>query len=195
MDRPEHVAPVVRSGGERDRLRRLRALALLLVLCCAGLAGRAGWRARARGEPDLLIEVHGAVARPGLHALPAGATVRRALGDAGASVALQEDPFLDLPLRGGYRVELAEDGAVRVSLAGERLLLGLPLDPNTADAALLAQLPGLGPSLSAAIVAERERGGPFTSVEEVGRVRGIGPATLARLAPYLAVDPLAGDAP
>jgi competence protein ComEA len=68
-----------------------------------------------------------------------------------------------------------------------RLLYGLPLDPNAADAASLEVLPGLGPGRAAAIVAERERA-PFAGVADLARVPGIGPVTLARIAPFLRVD-------
>jgi competence protein ComEA len=52
---------------------------------------------------------------------------------------------------------------------------------NRADAAELATLPGIGPALAGAIVAERARGGPFRRPEDLARVRGIGPATVERL--------------
>lgn len=61
------------------------------------------------------------------------------------------------------------------------------LDPNRATAEELVTLPGVGPVLAARIVAARERAGPFTSVEDLRRVRGVGPATLARLRPFLEV--------
>jgi competence protein ComEA len=67
----------------------------------------------------------------------------------------------------------------------ERLALGLPLDVNRAGPRELAAVPGLSPALAAALVADRERRGPFGSVEAVLRVRGIGPARLARAAPHL----------
>jgi len=72
---------------------------------------------------------------------------------------------------------------VRVErLAGAaRLALGLPVDVNLATAAELEALPGIGPGLAARIVADRARAGPFGSVEALDRVRGIGPATVARL--------------
>ena len=69
-----------------------------------------------------------------------------------------------------------------------RLLYGLPLDPNRADAATLEVLPGIGATRAQAILdARAER--PFAKVAELGRVPGIGPTTLARIAPYLAVEP------
>jgi len=53
-----------------------------------------------------------------------------------------------------------------------------PLDLNTATAAQLDSLPGVGPATAAAIVAYRDEHGRFASVQELGEVRGIGPAKL-----------------
>ncbi|HJF12557.1 ComEA family DNA-binding protein, partial [Corynebacterium falsenii] len=47
---------------------------------------------------------------------------------------------------------------------------------NTADARLLESLPGVGPATAQAIVAHRDSHGPFTSVEQLMEVKGIGPA-------------------
>ncbi|BBZ03689.1 membrane protein [Mycolicibacterium chitae] len=58
---------------------------------------------------------------------------------------------------------------------------GAPLDLNTATAAQLEELPGIGPVTAAAIVAWREQHGGFTGVEQLGEVDGIGPARLERL--------------
>ena len=59
------------------------------------------------------------------------------------------------------------------------------LDPNRADRALLMTLPGVGPVLAGRIVEDRERHGPFRTAEDLLRVSGIGPTTLARLKPFL----------
>lgn len=53
---------------------------------------------------------------------------------------------------------------------------------NTASEAELEQLPGIGPVLARAIVAERTAHGPFRSVDDLGRVRGLGAATRKALA-------------
>ena len=71
-----------------------------------------------------------------------------------------------------------------------RLLFGLRLDLNRADADALQSLPGIGPVRAAAIVGERERR-PFDSLDALVRVRGIGPHTLERLRPWLEVAPAA----
>ena len=89
----------------------------------------------------------------------------------------------------------AERGWTReVSCAGgpalrgpARLLYGQALDPNRADAATLEVLPGIGATRARAILDARSQR-PFASVGELRRVPGIGTTTLARIAPYLAVE-------
>jgi competence ComEA-like helix-hairpin-helix protein len=56
------------------------------------------------------------------------------------------------------------------------------LDLNTASAAELQRLPGIGPVGAKRIVAERERGGPFRSPGELTRVAGFGPSRVRGLA-------------
>ena len=53
---------------------------------------------------------------------------------------------------------------------------------NTADAAALDTLPGIGPSKAAAILGDRDANGPFPSCNDLARVTGIGKATVASLA-------------
>jgi competence protein ComEA len=55
------------------------------------------------------------------------------------------------------------------------------LDLNLASVAALDSLPGIGPARAASIVQYRASHGPFRSVEELGRVSGMGPAALARV--------------
>jgi hypothetical protein len=105
-----------------------------------------------------------------------------------------------LPPRGAPEpVPVRVDGRCRLGATGEgprcecaqlgaelRLALGLPLRLNSASAAELELLPGLGPARAAAIAAERARGGPFASLSELAaRVPGIGPGAVARLRAHL----------
>lgn len=55
------------------------------------------------------------------------------------------------------------------------------VDINTADAAALEQVKGIGPAKATAIIKFREANGPFTSVDELVRVPGIGEKTLQQL--------------
>jgi DNA uptake protein ComE-like DNA-binding protein len=61
-----------------------------------------------------------------------------------------------------------------------------PVDPlidlDLASAAEIERLPGIGPALAGRIVASRDSLGPFGSLAAVGRVKGMGPATLKRVA-------------
>lgn len=66
---------------------------------------------------------------------------------------------------------------------------GARIDINTADAATLEILPGVGPAIAARIVEERARAGPFTSPEDLTRVRGVGERTIRRLAPLIIARP------
>ena len=69
----------------------------------------------------------------------------------------------------------------------------LKIDPNTAPVTLLTILPALGPARAAAIVEERAAR-PFESPEDLERrVKGIGPATLERIRPYLRFEPPRGS--
>jgi competence protein ComEA len=52
---------------------------------------------------------------------------------------------------------------------------------NTATAADLEQLPGIGPAKALAIVEDRRRNGRYGTIEDLSRVRGIGAATIERL--------------
>jgi DNA uptake protein ComE-like DNA-binding protein len=60
-----------------------------------------------------------------------------------------------------------------------------PLDPNTAPLDSLQLLPGVGPVLAARIAAAREGGAVFRQPSDLLAIKGIGPASLARLAPFL----------
>ena len=73
------------------------------------------------------------------------------------------------------------------SAAARALRDGQTIELNAAPAADLLLLPGVGPKLAARIVEERTRRGGFRTLEDLQDVRGIGPATFARLAPLLRI--------
>lgn len=79
-----------------------------------------------------------------------------------------------------YAAALALRREEEVARSGPRRI-----DPNTAGRAEWDRLPGVGPATAVAIVGHREAQGPFRSPSDLLAVRGIGPKTLERLAPYL----------
>ncbi|MEM9067794.1 MAG: helix-hairpin-helix domain-containing protein [Myxococcota bacterium] len=81
----------------------------------------------------------------------------------------------------------AKTAEPRLSAAAAALRDGRPLDLNEATATDLELLPRVGPAIAGRIVEAR----PFDSVDDLLRVRGIGPRTLARLRPMVMVSPTA----
>ena len=75
-------------------------------------------------------------------------------------------------------------------MSGSSLLaLGLPVDLNRATVDDLEALPGIGPTKAEAIVEDRLAHGRFHSIADLARVKGIGPATVRRLAGKISVEP------
>ena len=91
---------------------------------------------------------------------------------------------------------LANTGVSRALLARidplvtQRTHVDTPLLVNlsSARAAELIRLPGIGPVLAERILVDRREKGPYTTVHELQRVRGIGPQTVARLTPYVTLE-------
>ena len=69
--------------------------------------------------------------------------------------------------------------------SGEASPGGRMIDLNLAPVSELQLLPGIGPALAGRIVESREAEGPFASVEDLARVRGIGVKTIDRVRPFV----------
>lgn len=90
-------------------------------------------------------------------------------------------PSISTELLERSRSAARDDEARSLPLApGERV------DPNTATEQALDRLPGIGAATARAIVSSREAEGPFRGPEDLTRVKGVGPAAAARMAPHLA---------
>jgi competence protein ComEA len=183
------------------RLRRplLAALALLVGLLLLGhRIGGGGGSAGADAAPirpaapapaaaaagRLVVDVVGAVRRPGLYRLPKGTRVADAVRLAGGSTPRAQLELVNLaaPLADGEQVVVPRAGAVAaVPGAAPGSTPAAPLQLSVATAEQLDGLPGIGPATAAKIVAYRQEHGPFQTVDDLAGVPGIGPAKLAAL--------------
>jgi competence protein ComEA len=161
-----------------------------------GVSG-AGTTAPAGTAAAIVVHVAGAVAAPGVYTLPGAARAADAVAAAGGVTAEGDLDGLNLAASvvDGQRVYVPRLGEVDpasvpsgagIAASAENGPTGTtaparPLDLNTATAAELEALPGVGPSTAGAIVDDRTRNGPFASVDDLDRVPGIGPAKLEAL--------------
>jgi competence protein ComEA len=161
---------------------RGRWLLVLLVLSLLLYGLTRPWRAAMLPE-GVLLEVRGDVPTPGTYLVDPptlSAAVAAAGGDASA--------LPDTRLAPGARI-VVEPSGVRVTSPGDPLLVALPIDLNDASADAIAAVPGVGPTLAQAIVADRELRGPFRDLRAVRRVAGVGEHTLTLLTPFVEVGP------
>jgi len=138
---------------------------------------------RVATQDTVVVHVVGRVGSPGVVELPAGSRVVDALDAAGGVL---PDTTLDAVnlarvLVDGeqVRVDLPPDPGVQASAppsSGSGSAPAAPVDLNVASAAEFDELPGVGPVLAGRIVAWREENGPFTAVDQLLEVAGIGPA-------------------
>ncbi len=170
-----------------------------------GSAGSSGSTPSSGRDPGstaaAAVQVHaaGAVVAPGVHRLPAGSRVADLVAAAGGlapdadvdrvnlAAVLVDGSRVYVPRRGEASVpNVPADGGSAGGGTGSSAPKG-PVDINTATVEELDTLPGVGPTTAQAIVDHRTRNGPFRSVEDLAKVRGIGPAKLAELRPLVTV--------
>lgn len=135
--------------------------------------------------PRLVVDVVGAVRRPGLVRLPQHARVADAVRAAGGLTRRADPLLLNLaaPVADGEQVLVAVRGSPAGSAAsgGGQATSGAPVDLNSATAEQLDTLPGIGPVTAEKIVVYRQQHGPFTSVAGLDAISGIGPARIKDL--------------
>lgn len=132
----------------------------------------------------IVVHVAGGVVAPGVYSLSDGARVIDAVQAAGGFAPDANPDAVNLAalVADAQRVYVPRQGEAVVidsgsATAGGGLASG-PINLNSATAAQLDELPGVGPATAAAILAHRQQHGPFATVEQLGDVRGIGPAKL-----------------
>ena len=126
------------------------------------------------------VHVIGEVRRPGVYELPGGARVRDAVDAAGGLLGAADDAGVNLARVAvdGEQIAVPRKGETAAAAGGSAGAGAVPgkVNLNTATAAELDALPGVGPATAAKIVADRTANGPFRSVDDLMRVSGIGPA-------------------
>jgi competence protein ComEA len=161
--------------------------AVVAEVDASGSGGRLG---AAASTGPVVVEIVGAIARPGVYRLPAGARIADLVAAAGGygprvdtarvaseldlASALSDGARVRVPARGDPSAQPVAGGADGAS-AGPR-----PIDLNTATAEQLDTLPGIGPVTATKILAARDEA-PFTAVDDL-RSRGVlGEKTFERI--------------
>lgn len=177
------------------RQAAIAAVAALIVLVAAGklLTRHAGAtappiptaaRTAAAAPAQFVVDVVGAVRRPGLYRVPHGARVADAVARAGGVTPKAQLDIVNLaaPIADGEQIVVPRRGAAEAAggAAGPGATSG-PVHLSTATAEQLDSLPGIGPVTAQKILAYRQQHGAFGSVEELDAVPGIGPARLEQL--------------
>ena len=140
-------------------------------------------RAAVTHRPTLVVDVAGAVRRPGLVRLPNGSRVSDAVEHAGGLTARAARDAVNLaaPVGDGQQVLVPERGAASAGAAGPAGAAAGPVSLSSATPEQLDALPGVGPVTAQKIVDYRAQHGGFRSVEELDAIPGIGPARIADL--------------
>ena len=133
--------------------------------------------------PEIIIDVAGAVNKPGVYTLSGKSRVIDAIKAAGNSA-----PGADLSTINLARVlndgeQIYVDSA-EINSSGKRVVKKTPSGPvniNRATARQLDALDGIGPVIAARIVAYRKVNGSFLSVDDLQKVSGIGAAKFAQI--------------
>lgn len=164
------------------------------------VAVSAGVDDTAAAAAQVIVHVRGRVVRPGVLTLPAGSRVVDAIeaaggmkpgastGDLNLARVLVDGEQVAVGLRRSAASPPTDSGdSAGSGASGAQQPGGQLVDINNASAAELEALPGIGPVLASRIVQWRVDNGPFTDVEILGEVSGIGDALMAQLRPLVRV--------
>lgn len=146
----------------------------------------------------VIVHIDGAVVNPGVYSLQAGDRVQAAVEAAGGLSQEADTSTLNLAakLTDGQKIHVPSVGEVDNSNAnssvtsnneGSNQTTSGLVNINTATIDELDTLPGVGPSTAATIVQDRDTLGPFSSVDDLMRVTGIGEKKFAKLKDYICV--------
>jgi competence protein ComEA len=188
---------------QRRRSLLVAAVALVLILLAGRFVLGAGTTTPAAPLPPppaegagvtglpserVVVDVVGAVRRPGLYRLEQGSRIADAVARAGGATRKADLAMINLaaPLADGEQVVVPKRGppGAAATGAGVASTPGVPAGPvhlNTATLEQLDSLPGIGPVTAQKILDYRQEHGAFSSVDELDAVPGIGPARMDTL--------------
>lgn len=148
---------------------------------------------KANAVSEVYVDVDGAVVTPGVYRLREGARVAQAIDAAGgltpeADVAglnraskVVDGQKIYVPHVGEQQtVDVVAGSGPGEASAGASVASDL-VNINTANASELQTLSGVGPSMAQSIIDERTQNGPFTSIDDLMRVSGIGEKKFAKI--------------
>ena len=153
----------------------------------AAASGSVSASASASASATLIVDVTGAVRKPGVFEFAPGDRVIDAVRRAGGALDKADLTLLNLaaPLTDGQQILVPKKGAAPSGVAVPGTVPGSSsgalVNMYTADEPTLETLNGVGPVLAAAIIQYRTEHGPFASIDQLDEVSGIGPATLEDL--------------
>jgi competence protein ComEA len=139
------------------------------------------------GGTDVVVDVTGAVRKPGVYRMPSGSRVNDAVKRAGGATGKAALDSINLAARlaDGQQVVVPEaaasGGAAPASGAGAVTAEDGPISLATATAAELDTIDGIGPVTAEDIINFREEHGGLSSVDQLDQISGIGPATMEAL--------------
>lgn len=146
--------------------------------------GRKGLRFDGTGGRDVVVDVAGAVRRPGVYRFPGGARVTDAVERAGGATgaAALEQINLAARLGDGQQVVVPEGGpgvsGTAIADAGNDQG---PISLGSATVDQLDTIEGIGPVTAQDIIDFRDQHGGLSSIEQLDQISGIGPATMGAL--------------
>ena len=155
-------------------------------------------------EAPIAVHVIGAVPRPGLYKFPEGARVQDAIDAAGGMLAdanidalnlaalLEDGQQLDIPYQAGSEPtdSTSDTSTFDLPSSNDEDATEEPTNDgsfeelvniNTASSEELDALPGIGPTTAQKIVEYRDENGPFSTIEDIMNVSGIGPSTFEEI--------------
>jgi competence protein ComEA len=132
---------------------------------------------------DVVIDVTGAVQRPGVYRLPAGSRVDDAVQRAGGAAPKAQLEAVNLAARlaDGQQVVVPERGPAGIAAPAGAGGEDGPISLGTATVEQLDTIDGIGPVTAEDIVQFRDEHGGLASVEQLDQISGIGPATMEAL--------------